>query len=610
MLYASLVPVGVRGYALGLVLVLLPLGVTTAARRHKAATSDGMLTAAASHVSGVEREYVIMLPVVPGGLAMAKPLPAGLGVEIDIASDVSVLTGPLDDLGPPWIVTSVPREGGTRIRISHPVQGVAFASVREGNALRVSLGVANEETRLRELAQMVRRPLPTPPDLGPELEVWQEAERVLAEADLAEAKRLWERLGEVPRLADIAALRSAELYIVSGHVGEALSQLRGVARNHPRTAGAALARLDILHLETLTGVAEPSIEQVDVAATVADPRGLDGVVAVRSAMLLHAMGLGSVALNRLPDPDAVEGPWQKVTVDLRRDLLALALLGPALRGDPRGAVIQWNRWKETLDDTAGREQLVDIISAAHETLGLFDEALPLLQERLRTVAHPADEAELVGRMIHAYRMLGDLERAGFAIEFQSMTHPTAPGLVPEIAANVIGRAGRDGLGPARVWLGTVRKRAGTPEQARALEAIDAELVLAWGTPAQIVQRLSPSSDGEPNPLMLHHSEDPITATRHARALAVALTRTGRHAAAVVALRELAGRTADPAERDRLSYYLAVAEAALGNVDDARKIHGHVASHGTFYSRLSTLRLQEERLANAAWALANAVEATP
>lgn len=603
-------PKSVRGIALGLALVLLPLGVTTAARRHKSAKSDSIVTAAATHVTGVEREYVINLPVAHGGHAMVRPLPAGLGIEIEIATDVAALAGPLDDLGAPWIVHSEPREGGTRIRISHPLPGVAFTSDRQPTLLRISLGVADEQTRLREMATMVRRPLPTPPDLGPDLEVWQEAERVLADADLTEAKRLWERLGEVPRLVDIAALRGAELYIVSGHVGEALSQLRGVARNHPRTAGAALARLDILHLEALTGVAEPSIEQVDVASTVADARGLEGVVALRGAMVLHAAGLGAAALARLPESDALEGPWQQVTVDLRRDLLALALLGPALRDDPRGTVIQWNRWNETLDATAGREQLLDIVSAAHERLGLFDEALPLLQEQLRTVAHPADEAEFVGRMIHAYRMLGDLERAGFAIEFQSMTHPTAPGLVPEIAANVIGRALRDGLGPARVWLGTVRGRAGSPAQARALEAIDAELVLAWGTPAQIVQRLSPHSNGEPNPLMVHHSEDPITATRHARALAVALTRTGRHDAAVVALRDLAGRTADPAERDRLSYYLAVAEAALGNDDDARKIHRYVASHGTFYSRLSTLRLQEERLANAAKVLASAVEATP
>jgi tetratricopeptide (TPR) repeat protein len=603
------VPLGVRGIALGLGLVLLPWGVSTAARRAKRTASDSVVTAAA-HVTGVERELVVVLPVAPGLPATAQPLPAGLGIEIEIATEAAALAGPLDDLGPPWIVTSQAREGGTRIRITHPSPSVVFTTQRKPEGLLVSLGVANEETRLRELGAMIRRPLPTPSDLGPELEVWHEAERALAEADLPEAKRLWERLAEVPRIADVAALRIAELYIVSGHVGEALSQLRGVARNHPRTAGAALARLDILHLETLTGVATSSLEQIDVAATVANAGELAGLVALRTAMVLHAMDLDSAALVRLPDPDAVAGPWREVALDLRRDLLALALLGPALRGDPRGTVIQWNRWKDSLDEAAGREQLVDLVSASHEALGLFDEALVLLQERLRTISRPADEAELIGRMIHAYRMLGDIERAAYAIEFQSMTHPSAPGLVPEIAAHAISRAARDGLGPARVWLGSVRSRAGSPVEARALEAIDAELVLAWGTPAQIVQRLSPNADGEPTPLMQPHSNDPITATRHARALAVALVRTGRHAAAAPALRELAGRTADPAERDRLSYYLALAEAGLGNADDARTIHRHVASHGTFYSRLSTLRLQEERLAKAVSALESATGSAP
>lgn len=582
---------GVKTLAL-LLVVASPVAARVPGKRRVPARATAPVSA---HVEGVLREEVLELPLgATPATYEVRALPGTLGFEIAMAVAPETVAAPLDALAPPWHVEVAPQEGGVRIRVAHSRPGVTFAATRSGATLRIAYGVADEQSRLRAFATMVRLPLPEPEDLGAELEVWQDAERQMAGGDLPEAKRLWERLAEVPRLADLAALRVAELYIASGHINEAMSQLRAVSRNHPRSAGAALARLDVLHLEALTGLGKPTLAQIDVAAAVIDRAGYDEFAALRSAMVLRDLGDSPAALSRMPDAAPLPEIWRSTAESLRQDLVADALIGPVLRGDPRGTAIAWERWSAQAAHLDERDVVTNLVSEAHERLGLFETALPMLQEHLRKIVGPTDEADLVGRVAHAYRMLGDVERASFAIDFQLGAHADAPGLRAEIEALAITKCATEGLTEARAWLAAARKRATSAATSQAIDAIDDELVLGWGTPAQIVHSLG-SSDGS-TPMTPATPDTPL-AIRNARALAVALVRVGRHAPAAEMLRNLAGRTEDPNERDRLSYYLGVAEQGLGRTADAEAIFRHISTHGTTFGQLAITRLQEQRLVN-------------
>lgn len=591
---------GVKSLTLVLAFALgLPVAAGAARRRAR----GPVVVTPAAHVIGVRREEILELPIGDvAGPADARALPGALGIEIHLATSPARVATALDALAPPWRVHTRATEAGVRIRIAHPQPGVSFAATRTESTLRIAFGVADEQTRLRGLGDALRAPLPEPDDLGSELEVWQDAERSTLAGELPAAKRLWERLAETPRLADLAALRVAELFVVSGHINEALSQLRDVPRRHPRAAGAALARLDILHLEALTGLGTPTVAQVDIAAGVIDRAGFETFAAIRAAMALRDMGLPSAALARLPDAATAPASWREATEALRQDLSARTLLHPFLLGDPQATAIQWTRWSDRVGDLTAHDEITDVVAEALEQLGLHDQALPLVQARLRTGPPSAIEADLVGRVAHAYRILGDIDRATFAVEFQLDAHAQAPGLADDVAAIAVRRCERDGLASARQWLATARKRTTSAAVTRAIDAIDVDLVLGWGTPAQIVHRLGRDDGAQPtmSDPTLHH--DPERDARDARALAVALVRVGRHAAGAEMLRRLAGGTADPAERDRLSYYLGVAEQALGHAADADRIFAHISTHGTTFGQLAIARLQEQRLATAVKAL--------
>ncbi|MBC8067051.1 MAG: hypothetical protein IAG13_01860 [Deltaproteobacteria bacterium] len=265
------------------------------------------------------------------------------------------------------------------------------------------------------------------------------------------------------------------------------------------------------------------------------------------------------------------------------------MAAPALRGDPRATAIHWAAWSAQLDQHGDRDAIVDVVAAAHERLGLFETALPLLQGRLRDQPGAVDEADVVGRMAHAYRMLGDEPRAREAIDFQLATHEGAPGLTDDIAAIATTMAARDGFLTARAWLAGLRQRANDPTLVRALHRSEIELALGWGTPAQIVQSLSAMPEIASEPTL----EPARVRDRHE--LAVALVRAGRHAEAVGPLRGLIDRTSDPQERDRLAYHLAVAELAQGHEADAVRILERIAGDGTRWGLVARARLHERRL---------------
>jgi len=559
----------------------------------------GMLPIAATRprLGNVERQLVIELP--PTSVdATVRVLPAGLGLEIDVQAPLAdvraAIAAAIEPAPDSWRIDAREVLGGTRARIVHRERSIAVAVGRADGRTVVAFGALGEDARLRAFADAVRLPMPEPLELGAELEVWQDAERSIATGELTEAKRRWERLLDVPQLADLAALRIAELYVASGHVNEALAQLRAVSRRFPRSSGAALARLDVLHLEALTGMDRAEPEQVDVAASIGDRPAFEPFAAARAAMVLAEIGEHELALRRLPDPAALPPAWRRAAATLADDLVASTIVGPALRGDPRRTAIHHLRWGSRLDTHADRNRIADIVAEAYTALGLYERAVPLLRARLRDMPDATEEADVVGRLAHGYRMLGDRVRAHEALDFQVAEHPRAPALVPEVRAEVIATASASGLVAARARIAELRARTTDTGVQAALSTLAADVAEAWGTPAQIVQALS---------AMARDGWDVPEARAHA--FAIALARAGRAAEAAPLLRTWIDRIADPEARDRLSYHLALCEIALGHGPDADRILARIALDGTRWGLVARARLREQALARTVAALASA-----
>jgi len=554
-------------------------------------------------LSTVDRQLTVALPILPGAdVPTLRLLPAAIGFELDVAATPDELHGRLaaavEQSGDLWRIDVRPVLGGARARVVHRERTVAVAAGRGPTEVVVVFGAMGEDARLRAFADAVRLPLPEPTELGANLEVWQDAERTVAAGELTEAKRRWERLLELPQLADLAALRIAELYVASGHVNEALAQLRSVSRRYPRTAGAALARLDVLHLESLLGTGHPDAEQVDVAAVIVDRPAFEPFAALRAAMVLRGLGEYELALRRLPEATRLPASWRHAATMLREDLVALAIAAPALRGDARRTAVHHLRWGERLEQHADRDRIEDVVAEAYAALGLFDRAVPLLKQRLRALPGPVDEADVVGRLAHAYRMLGDRVRAREALQFQIAAHPRSPGLVPELRADIIALAETSGIAAARARIAELQRGTRDVRVRTALDVIAADVTEAWGTPAQIVQALS---------TMRGDDDDP---TERAQAFAIALARAGRAEEAAPLLRAWIDRTAAPEARDRLTYHLASCELALGRPQDAERMLARIAIDGTRWGLVARARLRERALAKTVAALSPALEPTP
>lgn len=539
-------------------------------------------------LGNVERQLVLALPRTDAD-ANVRVLPAALGLEIDVPAPLAdvraALAAAIETAPDSWRTDAREVLGGTRARIVHRERSIAVAVGRVDGRIVVAFGALGEDARLRAFADAVRLPMPEPLELGADLEVWQDAERSIATGELTEAKRRWERLLDVPQLADLAALRIAELYVASGHVNEALAQLRAVSRRFPRSSGAAIARIDVLHLEALTGGGRAEPEQVDVAAVIVDRPAFEPFAAVRAAMVLAEIGEHELALRRLPDPAALPPAWRRAATILGEDFVASTIAGPALHGDLRRTAIHHLRWGARLEGHADRDRIEEIVAAAYTALGLHDRAVPLLRARLRDMPDAAEEADVVGRLAHGYRMLGDRVRAHEALDFQIAAHPRAPALVPEMRAEVIATASASGLAAARARIAELRARTNDTAMHAALATVAADVAEAWGTPAQIVQALSAMArDGWDAP------------EARAQSFAIALARAGRADEAAPLLRRWIDRTADPEARDRLSYHLALCEIALGHALDADRILGRIAMDGTRWGLVARARLREEMLA--------------
>ncbi|MGB1700993.1 MAG: tetratricopeptide repeat protein, partial [Nannocystaceae bacterium] len=292
---------------------------------------------------GVAREAILdfKLPRKPAFSPTAKGLPGRRGLEVDLPITVKEASDYLSKLPDELEYTVLPLESGVRIRVVHGAAEVRWSSRLKKRTYRIRIGPESEETRLRKLAARVQQAIPIPAKLGPLLELWQDAERATSRGNLAMARRLWEKLAEHPEHRDLARLRLAELFVVSGHVNEALERLRSVSRDHPRSTGAALARLTALHLEAITDDETPQVGQVVLAATSGDRSFYEAFTWMRSTEVFILLDAADRALHYFP----AEASFPTVLRDSARmehdRLLAAAIGVPALFGNDIETIVQF-----------------------------------------------------------------------------------------------------------------------------------------------------------------------------------------------------------------------------------------------------------------------------
>ena len=548
------------------------------------AVGDAAVPSASESLRDVEREVRVRLPSLAGQAPTARLLPGRLGVAVDLPVDVASTVDAFEALPAPIRVTVRPIAGGSRATVFHPTRPLRAQLRKSGTSYDLVLGAESQSARLRRLAQIVSRPFPTPKDLGADLELWEEAEAAIGSGELRKARRLWEKLLGARRVEDLAAVRTAELFMISGHVAEAMARLRKVSRRYPRSTGASLARLDLLHLQAVIGEPAPAIEQVDLAAQTVERREFFDYAALRAGLLLAETARPVLAVTRYPEPDTLPEPWRQPARRHIDAAISSALVRPLLDDDAIATVLRYTALAPRMAEHPRRDDLLDLITDALDRTGMWTTSVPLLRERLRSLPGRAEEADAVVRLARAYRATEDRERGNEVIAFGVRRHPDAPGLAGVIGGIAALERAANGLPLARERLAALRDLTDDVALTRALFGIEADLVGAHGTAAELVQVLT-----------LFGRAGYDDAARRDPEMAVALQRAGRHAEAASRLRKLVGRTTNPDERDRLAYHLAQAELALGHDRDALRILELLAKAGTTYGKIAKAQLTERSL---------------
>lgn len=536
-------------------------------------------------LGGVERIFRIELGPTPTS-PVVRYLPGRVGFQVDLAGDPEALRPAVEAVAGPYLTAVESSETGARVRVIHRGDVMRAQTVFDPRSkqLAVEFGTRSEDSRLRLLASHVRRPLPEPSDLGAYLELWQDAERATGDGELELAKRLWEKLQQTSHLDDLAALRVAELYLVSGHVNEATARLRQVSRRYPRSTGASLARLDLLHVETVTGIQRATLDQIEQATESIDRRQFEGYARIRAALILDELDETALALQRMPEPASLPPVWQGPAELEHQRLIERAITAPVWTGDPLGTLAAWAAWGERTTEHPRRSEIVDSVIEAHARVGLLEPTVPLVRARLRELPAALDEGVLVVRLAQAYHQQKDLARQAEVLGYALSHHPRSPELPALLRGYAIQAQAREGLDAARARIAALRGQTKHEALHRVLGELDVDLVLAYADAGAQVQALME--------LQKLGFADPA---RREPKLALALARAGRSAEAAPLLRKWIGRTTDAEARDELSYHLAQAERALGNATDADKIMQLLTTAGTRYGLIARAVLRSREL---------------
>lgn len=539
-------------------------------------------------VRGVKQQFDLYLELESGSPAPdIKVLPGGQALVFDVATPPKALRAQLEVLPDGLQHRTRATESGTRVWLHHADRPLRFEQRVERNGRKrtfhLAVGAWSEAQRLRDLGQRVRLGTPAPRNLGANLELWNEAQAATAKGELQLAKRLWEKVFAVGALRNLAALRIADLYIVSGHVNEAISRLRNVSRNFPRSPGAALARLSMLELQAIIGEGSPTTEQAEIAAASVSGLRYPPFARYRASEVMAQLGARDEALAHFPEIRRLPPVWQKRAKATAEKLYALLVLTPSLQGLAMEAATQYEAWYSQFEDHPALDVIEAEVGEAYLRLGMFEAAARILRDRLRRFPTPVEEAQIVTDLATAYDATKDLERHREVVAFQLLRHRDHPAITDMIRSLAFREYEDHGLATALVRLDEALAALRNRDFVRSVLATKLDLVEAYGTPAQTIadtERMrAVGFDDEP---------------KRSRALALALAAEGRHAEAIELLRAWVDRTTDPERRDELAYALARSEAAIGNNEAADAIVERLSQRSTRWG-LVARTWQHERL---------------
>lgn len=545
---------------------------------------------AKSGLQGVHLESTIEFQLDPKRFTpVHRPLPGEVGVEVDLPLSQAELSTLLRALPVEYKADLTPLVDGTRLTITTRQERLRSELVPPKRkraktpwVLRVAL--VTQEQRLREFADRIRLPIPFPENLDAQLELWKEAEQATFQRKVKKAKRLWQKVGEQKKIAHLAELRIAELFLITGHINEAIARLRDVSASYPRTMGAALARLTSLQLETLTGQGNPTAEQILMAAQSGHFRRFRNFANLRASFALVALNQEELALDRFPEPDFLPEIWRPNAKSLAYDALSRAIYRPLLAGLRADAIAQYQAWKSWVQRHPDRSIIERDIAQAYLSLGMSDKAIPLIRSQLEAFPDPRREARLVQLLVRGYHQKGSHEHELESLLFLLDRHPNTPGIDEDLRAFLLGRYQSQGwdftLATANSLLS---KKSPTHWKVTLLEAL-CEMAMAEDRPQIVVSRMEQRMAFPPEPSLRHQAD---------YALAMARLTPSKQAASL--LRNVIGKVTASELHDRLAFALAQTEGALGDHDRQNKILDELVDKGTVWGLLARAHRRSDAL---------------
>src|SRR5690606_5720936 len=131
-----------------------------------------------------------------------------------------------------------------------------------------------------------------------------------------------------------------------------------------------------------------------IAARAGNRRRYRAFASLRAVQALAAMGQFELALHHVPEINQLPLVWQELAVQLRDDLVANAVLSPAVHRQSGDAVIQYEAWAHFVDLHPDRAHFLRHLSTAFLDLGLYSTAVTPLRDQLRLFPDANEEARL------------------------------------------------------------------------------------------------------------------------------------------------------------------------------------------------------------------------
>lgn len=541
-------------------------------------------------MQGVRLESSFLVKAAKGSFApVRRKLPGEIGVEFDIPASSTEVQRLLHALPVEYEASMRPLVGGTRLRITPRAGRLRSKLARKGRkserSWKLQVALVTEEQRLRELAELVRLPIPMPRELGAQLELWKEAEQATFNRQMHKARRLWEKLSEQKKISHLCHLRIAELFLMTGHVNEAIARLRDVSASFPRSTGAALARLTALHLEILTEQGSPSAEQIILASQTGHYRRFRNFANLRAAFALVAMQKEELALSRFPEPELLPKIWRQSAMDLAATAVARSIYRPLRRRQAADAVAQYEAWKHWVVRHPQRAIVERDIAQAYLDMGMSDPAIALVRRQLESFPDPRSEALLVQQLVRAYHNLQSAhEHELESVLYLLKHHPTTPGVQSDLRALLMGRYQAQGWEFANASAKLILDKNSPVEwKITLLEALS-ELAMAEDRPQVVITRLEQRFAFPPEPSLRHRAD-----------YALSMAQLSPSKSAVSLLRNLITKVTASDLHDRLAFALAQTEGALGNHESKNKILDELVDNGTVWGLLARAERRSQAL---------------